>query len=159
MRRATCGAQLPASRRRAPLARSKEHPMRRFKWLSRGKKSTPEPRCEPPIWLGNRSNGEYYFPETTRDRLVRKLILQRADENARRLGMERREFLATSMGMATSLWALNVVGCSTDSSAGPRSGRDDAGSGGAGGQGGADQDAGFGQDGGYCLPEEAQLDE
>ena len=117
--------------------------MKHFKWLKLGKKSSPERCCEPPVWLGNRSNGEYYLPQTPRDRLVRKLILERADENARRLGLERREFLATAMGMATSLWALNVASCSSEkSSAAPSRSAKDA-----------------GRDTGYCLPEEAQLDE
>ena len=120
--------------------------MKRFKWLNLDKKTTPEPRCEPPIWLGNRSNGEYFEPQSPRDRLVRKLILERADENARRVGLDRREFLASAMGMATSLWALNLVGCSSASGASKKSG--------------SIVDGGRpGADGGYCLPEEAQLDE
>jgi hypothetical protein len=81
-------------------------------------------------------------PETPRDRLVRKLILERADENARRLGLDRRGFLATAMGMATSLWALNLAGCSSSPSGAPAKAIKNA-----------------RKDGGYCLPEEAQLDE
>ena len=37
-----------------------------------------------------------------------------SDENARRLGMDRRDFLVSSMGMATALWALGA--CSSDDS-------------------------------------------
>jgi hypothetical protein len=125
--------------------------MKRFKWLDAGKKSAPEPRCEPPIWLGNRSNGEYFEAQTPRDRRVRKLILERADENARRVGVDRREFLASAMGMATSLWALNMAACSsTESGAGPGS---------SGKDGGRTPGTDAGGKGGYCLPEEAQLDE
>jgi predicted TIM-barrel fold metal-dependent hydrolase len=123
----------------ASASRPVGDPMKRFKWMNLGRKSAPESPYEPPIWLGNRSNGEFYEPQTARDRLVRKLILERADENARRVGLERREFLASAMGMATSLWALNIAGCSTSN--GTRSG---------------DRAPG---DGGYQLPKDAQLDD
>src|SRR6476619_3363180 len=39
--------------------------------------------------------------------------MQRADEQARRLGVDRREFLASSMGLFTTLAVINQVsGCS-----------------------------------------------
>jgi predicted TIM-barrel fold metal-dependent hydrolase len=114
--------------------------MKRRDWLKLGKKSGPEPRAEPPIWLGNRSNGEIFEHQTPKDRRIRRLILERADENARRVGIDRREFLASSMGMASSLWALNLASCGSSDGSAP---------GGNPGNG----------NGGYCLPEEAQLDE
>lgn len=92
--------------------------MKRYPWLKLLKKSRPEPELEPPIWLGDHSNGEYYHRQTPRDRLIRKLILERADEGARKHGIERRQFLASSMGMATSLAVINyVAGCSGGSRA------------------------------------------
>jgi hypothetical protein len=75
------------------------------------KKSLPELPLEPPIWLGNKSNGEYFHEQTEYDRRLRAAILKKADENARRIGWGRREFLASSMGMATSLWVINQMGC------------------------------------------------
>ena len=87
--------------------------MARFPWLKR-KRSAPELPEEPPIWLGNHSNGEYFHFQTPYERKLRKLILETADANARKLGMERREFLHTAMGMATTLWCINyATGCSS----------------------------------------------
>src|SRR5262245_64087310 len=88
--------------------------MKRYPWLKLIKKSRPEPELEPPLWLGNHSNGEYFHEQTPRERLIRKLILERADEGARKHGIDRRQFLASSMGMATSLAVINwVAGCSS----------------------------------------------
>jgi predicted TIM-barrel fold metal-dependent hydrolase len=105
--------------------------MARFDWLRRRKKTSPELPCEPPFPLGGRSNGEYFTPESTRERRARDLILRLADEKARRLGLERREFLASALGMATSLWVVNLVGCGDSGEAGGASGN--AGAGGYGG--------------------------
>ena len=69
----------------------------KFPWLKLQKKSQPELPERPPIWLGNRSNGEYFHEQTRSERKMWEVTLQRADEQARRLGMERREFLASSM--------------------------------------------------------------
>jgi predicted TIM-barrel fold metal-dependent hydrolase len=93
-----------------------EPSMKRYPWLKLLKKSRQEPELEPPLWLGDHSNGEYYHRQTPRERLIRKLILERADEGARKHGIERRQFLASSMGMATSLAVINyVAGCSSGS--------------------------------------------
>jgi hypothetical protein len=92
--------------------------MKRFPWLDLRKKSHPERPLEPPLWFGNISNGEYFRFATKKDRLLRKLILEKADENARYVGMERRQFLASAMGMATTLWTLgHVSACSSKGSA------------------------------------------
>jgi predicted TIM-barrel fold metal-dependent hydrolase len=108
----------------------------RFGWLKRLRKSTPEPPERPPIWLGSHSNGEYFHEQTPRERAIERLVLDKADELARRLGIERREFLASAMGMATTLWAINVLsGCESS---------DEGGGGGSGN---------------YCLPPEAMVDE
>jgi uncharacterized protein len=87
----------------------------KFPWLKNRRKTEPELPYEPPIWFGNRSNGEYFRPATERDRKLRALILNKAEENARRIGMDRREFLASSLGMATALWGISQAsGCSSN---------------------------------------------
>jgi len=100
------------------------------------KKTDPDLPFEPPLPLGSFSTGEYFHEQTPRERLIRRIILERADANARRLGMDRREFLASAMGMATSLSVLNAVnGCSTDEKVG-----------------------GGGSDGGYNVPDAATVE-
>jgi predicted TIM-barrel fold metal-dependent hydrolase len=90
----------------------------------------------PPIWLGNISNGEYYKIQTPYERKLEKFILQTADENARRVGIPRREFLVSAMGMATSLYCINLASaCSNSDSSSSRGGKD-SGAGGGGGSGG-----------------------
>jgi predicted TIM-barrel fold metal-dependent hydrolase len=67
-----------------------------------------------PIKLGPCSNGEYppQLPsEVVREAMRRARIM--CDENARRRGMDRRTFLLSSMGAATTLFAL--AACSSDS--------------------------------------------
>lgn len=84
----------------------------KFRWLKRSSKADAEAPYETPVWLGNMSNGEFFRPQSDRDRKVRELILQRADDFARRKGMDRREFMASTMGMATTLSVLNfAAGC------------------------------------------------
>ena len=46
--------------------------VKRYPWLKLIKKSRPEPELEPPLWLGNHSNGEYFHPQTRRERLIRE---------------------------------------------------------------------------------------
>src|SRR5215208_3716192 len=112
----------------------------KFPWLKMRKKTQPEIPYETPIWMGNRSNGEYFHKQTPYEKKLRKFVLQKADENARRLGLDRREFLASAMGMATTLWCIGyAAGCSSDES-GPAA----AGAGGSGGTGG-----------GLCVPPKA----
>jgi predicted TIM-barrel fold metal-dependent hydrolase len=121
--------------------------MTKQRWLKPRKKTDPEIPVRPPILLGTLSNGEFYKEETPRDRKIRDMILQKADENARHVGMDRREFLASSMGMATSLAVLNMVeGCgrNRDGTISPMSGD----SGAAPPQG----------DGGFAIPQDAMVD-
>lgn len=88
--------------------------MKPYPWLKLLKKSREEPALEPPIWLGNHSNGEYFHDQTPRDRLIRKRIMEQAEIGARKHGIDRRQFLASSMGVATSLAAINwVAACGT----------------------------------------------
>jgi len=114
--------------------------MKRFPWIHMRKKTDPELPLEPPMWLGNQSNGEYFKFATKKDRKMRKLILETADANARKLGMDRRDFLASSMGMATTLWVANQVSaCSSGDEKGKGSGSSD-------------------KDAGYNVPKDATLD-
>lgn len=87
--------------------------MMRFPWLRMQRKTDPEIPVTTPILLGNKSNGEFFWDETPLERRMRAEILRRADEGARRLGVDRRDFLASALGMATSLAVVNLVsGCS-----------------------------------------------
>jgi uncharacterized protein len=130
--------------------------MKTPRWMKMRKRSQIEVPERPPIWLGNISNGEYYKIQTPYERKLEKFIMQTADENARRVGIPRREFLVSAMGMATSLYCINLAsGCSSENSTG--AGGADAG-GGAGGAGGA----GGGRPGaceGYQVQPEMMYDE
>jgi predicted TIM-barrel fold metal-dependent hydrolase len=84
----------------------------KLKWITQRKKTAPEVPYTPQIWLGNLSNGEFFLPRGDRERKLHELILQRCDENARKTGMDRREFIGSAMGMATTLSVLNLAaGC------------------------------------------------
>ena len=87
--------------------------MAKFPWLKLRKKTDPELPLEPPIWLGNHSNGEYFHQQSPREKFMREEILRRSEGEARRHGMDRRSFLASSMGMATSLAVINEFGCNS----------------------------------------------
>jgi uncharacterized protein len=101
-------------------------------FLRRRRKTEPELPLQAPIRLGPLSNGEIFLSPGPRARLIEKLIFEKADEGARRHGIDRREFLASAMGMATSLWAVNLVaGCGGEPGAGSGGGA----AGGAGGSG------------------------
>ncbi len=100
------------------------------------KKTDIEPPLEPPIWLGSRSNGEYFHEQTPRERAMRAMIIERSEEGARRLGIERRQFLASSAGMATTLAVFNLFGCGSASNvAGGDGGGGSSGQGGGGSSG------------------------
>ena len=56
------------------------------------------------------SNGEYRpMPQTPQQRQVAALIDEMADERAPKLGMDRRSFLQSSLGLATAFAAMNAV--------------------------------------------------
>jgi len=56
------------------------------------------------------SNGEYNpLPQTEKQKKVEFLIKEMADKEAKRHNMSRRDFLATSSGMATAFMAMNQV--------------------------------------------------
>src|SRR5437870_5676271 len=48
-------------------------------------------------------------PMTRQQRQVEKLVGEMAEERAKKLGMERRAFMASSMGLATCFLANNIV--------------------------------------------------
>jgi predicted TIM-barrel fold metal-dependent hydrolase len=93
--------------------------MAKFPWLKLGKKTDPELPVEPPVWLGNRSNGEFYRQQTPREAAMREEIFRRADNEAGRHGMDRRSFLASTMGMAVTMTVINEMGCNSSSSTAP----------------------------------------
>ena len=115
----------------------------KFPWLKRRKKTDPELPLHPPLWMGSCSNGEYFHFQTPYERRLRALVLGKVDENARRVGLDRREFLASAMGMVTTLWCVNwASGCSGgDSNLGKAA------------------DAGSEGGGPLCVPPEAMFDE
>jgi predicted TIM-barrel fold metal-dependent hydrolase len=89
-------------------------PIKRLPWLRMLKKTDPEPPVRLPIAAGALSNGEGWWPDTPRKKLIRKLVLEKAEIGARMHGVDRREFLASSCGMATTLFVINMVnGCSS----------------------------------------------
>lgn len=90
----------------------------KFPWLRMRRKTDPELPIEPPLWLKNQSNGEYFHLQTEHERKLRKFVLETADANARRVGLDRREFLTSAMGMATTLWCIGFAsGCSSKDAA------------------------------------------
>lgn len=88
-------------------------------WLRQIKKTDPEAPYETPIWLGSHSNGEYFHQQTRQERRLREVILKEGAERAKRYGMDRREFMASGLGMAFTMSMVNMVnGCSSDGSGG-----------------------------------------
>src|SRR5262249_41236699 len=54
------------------------------------------------------SNGEYLPPpQSEKQKRVERRILEMADDNGKRLGLSRRQFMKTGCGMAGGLLALN----------------------------------------------------
>lgn len=111
------------------------------------KKSDPELPVDSPVPFWTGSNGEFVPPAPTRrDRLANELFHRLAADNAKRLGMSRRDFVSSAMGTATALLVINqVYGCDGDSNVGPSDG-------GAGGGAGFGVDSGMMQDAGACEP-------
>jgi len=113
---------------------------KRFPWIHLGKKTAPEVPYDTPIPLGNLSNGEFFHEQTPRERRLKKLVLEVCDEKARHLGMDRRDFIASTMGMATTLSVLNMAAGCSSSSGGKASGKLGKG------------------DGGFVVPPDATVD-
>lgn len=88
-------------------------------WLRRLKKTEPDIPYQPPFWFGDYSNGELYHEATPREHAMHKLILEKGETLARYHGMERREFMASGLGVALTLSVMNLVnGCDGGSSGG-----------------------------------------
>jgi hypothetical protein len=83
-------------------------------WLRLKKKADIELEERAPIPLESRSNGEYFHAQTAHEKRLHDAIIRRAEEGAKRLGIERRQFLAGSVGMATSLAVVNLSCSSGD---------------------------------------------
>lgn len=96
--------------------------MRRYGWTKYLKRSAPELPYDSPIYLGNWSNGEFFHEQSARERKLREEILRAGDARARKLGMDRREFMASAMGFVTALSVIQQA-CSSDAagSGSPRS--------------------------------------
>ena len=63
-----------------------------------------------PIPTQEVSNEEFIpRPQNEMQRRVEHLIGKTGEENAKKLGMQRRDFMRTSMGMATAFLAMNAV--------------------------------------------------
>ena len=91
----------------------------KFPWLKLRKKTEPELPVEPPMWFGKHFlNGEYFRAQTPQEEAMRQEIIRRAGEEAPRHGMDRREFLASSMGVAVTLTVINEMGCGSSSAGG-----------------------------------------
>ena len=76
------------------------------------KKSAPDDCLRLPIKLDSTSNGEYWpRPATPALREVERRAFTGAIESAKKLGVSRRDFLASTCGAATVLLAMNELGC------------------------------------------------
>ncbi|MET0386485.1 MAG: hypothetical protein ABW321_11025 [Polyangiales bacterium] len=93
--------------------------MRRYPWVKYLKRSQPDLPYDSPIYLGNWTNGEFYHAQTPFERKVHEVILRTGDDNARRLGLDRREFMASAMGMVTALSVIQACAAPEGKSQGP----------------------------------------
>ena len=76
------------------------------------RKTAPDDDLALPIKLDSTSNGEYWpRPPSAALRHATASALEATTRNARRLGMTRREYLASCCGAATVFLALNGLGC------------------------------------------------
>jgi hypothetical protein len=76
------------------------------------RKTAPDDDLALPVKLDSTSNGEFWpRPLEPAVERARAAALEHATQNARRLAMSRREYLATCCGAATVFLALNALGC------------------------------------------------
>ncbi|HET8933506.1 MAG TPA: hypothetical protein VFN67_08710 [Polyangiales bacterium] len=92
--------------------------MKRYPWVKYLKRTAKELPYDSPIYLGNWSNGEFFHEQTVFERKVRDEILRVADDKARKLNLDRREFMASAMGMVTALSTIQA--CSSPSQGSPQ---------------------------------------
>lgn len=79
------------------------------------RKSAFEPEVVSPFPFCPPSNGEFCPSPPTPQALRAEALWRRTvEEKHRRLGMTRRQFAESACGMASALWALNQVACSSD---------------------------------------------
>ena len=107
-----------------------------LEYPARVKKSSPDYPVESPIPFRTGSNGEFDPPAPSKRDWVAEETFQRLSaEKAKRLGISRRDFVASTMGTASALWVINqVYGCSNRGGAG------------------FNVDAGMLEDAGACAP-------
>lgn len=86
--------------------------MKRYPWVKYLKRSDKELPYDSPIYLGNWSNGEFFHQQSTFERKVHEEILRAGDDKARKLGLDRREFMASAMGMVTALSVIQACSSS-----------------------------------------------
>ncbi len=121
--------------------------IKRLPWLRMLRKSDPEAPLRLPLVCGPMSNGEAWWPDSPRKKLIRKLVNDKAEEVSRHHNIDRREFMASACGMATTLYMINLVnGCGGDKTGVGGAGAGGTGVGGAG-AGGAGAGAGAGAGG------------
>jgi uncharacterized protein len=92
--------------------------MKRYPWVKYLKRSQPELPYDSPIYLGSWTNGEFFHVQTPLERKMREEILKAGDEKARKLNMDRREFMASAMGMITTLSVIQACSAPTTQSSG-----------------------------------------
>ena len=86
--------------------------MKRYPWVKYLRRSAEDLPYDSPIYLGSHSNGEYFHTQTPREQRLRDAILRAGDDRARRLGLDRREFMASAMGFVTALSVIQQA-CSS----------------------------------------------
>jgi hypothetical protein len=86
----------------------------------REKKTDPELPILLPFRPGQASNGEFVpRARTWRERAIEALAFERGEELARRMRVDRRRFLMGLGGLAVTLGAVNVLGCTSDDGSAP----------------------------------------
>ncbi|MEO8178698.1 MAG: amidohydrolase family protein [Deltaproteobacteria bacterium] len=76
------------------------------------RKSEQEPELRSPIPFDPPSNGEFCpRPPSARARLAERLWRRLVEDQHRRLGLSRRQFVESACGMASALWAINQAAC------------------------------------------------
>ncbi len=124
--------------------------MKRIPWFRKRKKTAPEIPLRAPLPVGPLSNGEFFHPDNERKQLIRRLVFEHAEVMARKHNVDRREFLASAAGMASTLAAINFVnacssgGGSMGSSGGSPKIKSSGGSGQGGSSGGGSTGTGNG---------------
>lgn len=87
--------------------------MKKLPWHILQKRSMKESEIDTPFWFRSWSNGERFYAQSERNRKLREATIERSFENARRLRMDRRDFMTSAMGMATALYTMKLAGCSS----------------------------------------------